>query len=91
MDGNGMSSGSMATNVSGITEDPPEADMEEMGERRALLRAVFEARFAYMQGLSNEWSKQLPESDWRFRLLHKALYSTWADLRQLREAEEVMS
>ena len=59
--------------------------------RVAILRALFEARFAHLQALSDEWRGQLPESDWRMRLLHKALYSTWADLRDLEQAKEPVS
>ena len=73
------------------TKSDSPAGAEESGERVAILRALFEARSSHLQALSNEWQGQLPESDWRMRLLHKALYSTWADLRELRETKESVS
>lgn len=55
--------------------------------RQARLGHFFEGRFARAQAMLNQWATQLPASDWRIRLLHKALYSAWADLRQLQRPE----
>lgn len=74
-----------------FTKSGPSAEAEEPGQRVAILRALFEVRFAHLQALSDQWHDQLPEGDWRMRLLHKALYSTWADLRDLAQAKESVS
>ncbi len=48
-----------------------------------MLSTLFAARFARLQFLISQRSKCLADNDWQVRLLHKALFSTWRDIKEL--------
>ncbi len=42
-------------------------------------QSLFLARLSRLVHQDEEWRSRVPEDDWRIRLLHRAIYSTYCD------------
>jgi hypothetical protein len=50
------------------------------GARRwSVTQALFLGRLSRLVHLESEWHDRVPASDWRIRLIHRTIYSTYCD------------
>ena len=51
-------------------------------------QSLFLMRLSRLLRLNEEWRKRRPANDWRLRLIHKGIYSTYCDCIELGVVEE---
>lgn len=58
-------------------------------EKFSPTQRLFLKRYHYLLIQQNDFQKHLPQNDWRIKLIHRALYSTYIDCQELGVLSEV--